>query len=82
MGNLLNDLRFTFRAMKKNPGFVAVAVFSLAIGIGVNTGINLDALLDSVNVARELAGQELAGHVLKARTVFEVSNFPEPLKIH
>jgi hydroxymethylglutaryl-CoA lyase len=50
--------------------------------IGVNTGINLDALLDSVNVARELAGQELAGHVLKARTVFEVSNFPEPLKIH
>ena len=50
--------------------------------IGVNTGINLDALLDSVDVARELAGQELSGHVLKARTVFEVSNFPEPLKIH
>jgi hydroxymethylglutaryl-CoA lyase len=50
--------------------------------IGVNTGINLDALLDSLNVARELAGQDLSGHVLKARTVFEVSNFPEPLKIH
>ena len=30
---------YTFRTMKKNPGFVAVAVFSLAIGIGVNTGI-------------------------------------------
>jgi len=50
--------------------------------IGVNTGINLDALLDSLNVARELAGQDLSGHVLKARTVFEVSNFPEPLNIH
>ena len=50
--------------------------------IGVNTGINLDALLDSLNVARKLAGQDLSGHVLKARTVFEVSNFPEPLKIH
>jgi hydroxymethylglutaryl-CoA lyase len=50
--------------------------------IGVNTGINLDALLDSVKLARELAGQELSGHVLKARKVFEVSNFPEPLKIH
>lgn len=50
--------------------------------IGVNTGINLEALLDSVKVARELAGQELSGHVLKARKVFEVSNFPGPLNIH
>ncbi|MFC1627685.1 ABC transporter permease [Gemmatimonadota bacterium] len=39
MNNLLNDLRYTFRSMKLNPGFVAVAVFSLAIGIGVNTGL-------------------------------------------
>ena len=38
--------------------------------IGVNTGINLDALLYSLNVARELAGQDLSGHVLKAMTVF------------
>ena len=50
--------------------------------IGVNTGINLDALLDSVKLARKMAGRELFGHVLKARAVFEVSNFPEPLKIH
>jgi hydroxymethylglutaryl-CoA lyase len=50
--------------------------------IGVNTGINLDALLDSVKLARKMAGRELSGHVLKARTVFEVSNFPEPLEIH
>jgi len=50
--------------------------------IGVNTGINLDALLDSVKLARKMAGRELSGHVLKARAVFELSNFPEPLKIH
>ncbi len=50
--------------------------------IGVNTGINLDALLDSVKLARKMAGRELSGHVLKARAVFEVSNFPEPLEIH
>ncbi len=50
--------------------------------IGVNTGINLDALLDSVKLARKIAGRELSGHVLKARTAFERSNFPEPLKIH
>ena len=49
--------------------------------IGVNTGINLDALLDSVKLARKMAGRELSGHVQKARAVFEVSNFPEPLKI-
>jgi hypothetical protein len=39
MGSLLNDLRYTLRTMKLNPGFVAIAVFSLAIGIGVNTAI-------------------------------------------
>ena len=50
--------------------------------IGVNTSINLDALLDSVKLARKMAGRELFGHVLKARAVFEMSNFPEPLKIH
>lgn len=50
--------------------------------MGVNTGINLDALLDTAKLARKIAGQELSGHVLKARTTFEVSNFPEPLKIH
>ena len=49
--------------------------------IGVNTGINLDALLDSVKLARKMAGRELSGHVLKAKAVFELSNFPEPLKI-
>jgi hydroxymethylglutaryl-CoA lyase len=49
--------------------------------MGVNTGINLEALLDSVKLAQKLAGRELPGHVLKARTAFEVSNFPEPLKI-
>lgn len=50
--------------------------------MGVNTGINLDALLDTAKLARKIAGRELSGHVLKARKTFEVSNFPEPLKIH
>ncbi len=50
--------------------------------IGVNTGINLDAIVDSVEFAQTLARRELAGHVLKARTAFESSNFPEPLKLN
>lgn len=50
--------------------------------IGVNTGIDIDAIAETAKLAQNIAGRELAGHLLKARAAFVPSNFPNALALN
>jgi putative ABC transport system permease protein len=78
--DVMRDLRYTVRTLRRSPGFTSVAILALSIGIGANTAIF--SLVDAAH-ARALPYKhsselvELFGNVLRAKVERRGASFPD-----
>jgi len=49
--------------------------------MGVNTGVDLELLLDCVKLGEDLAGRSLPGHILSTGPKSKLARIPERLKL-
>lgn len=74
----MSDLRYTARMLRRAPGFTAVAVISLALGIGLNTAIF--SVVDGV-LLRRAPVDDLAGTAIVWETDRQTGTTREPASV-
>ncbi len=75
METIWNDIRYSIRSLARSPGFTAVAVLALALGIGANTAIFSVAY---GLIWKPLPGAESPGELVSV-TLTEGQDFPHKL---
>ncbi len=69
MDTFLQDLRYGFRSFRRAPGFTAVVVLTLALGIGANTAVFSAVSTLIIDVIRLPDAERLMNVDLRTRTV-------------
>jgi predicted permease len=76
MSSLLQDIRFSIRALRKSPGFVLTAVLTLGLGIGSVTSVF--SVIDSV-LLKPFAFHDPANLIVLREAALERNEPPNPV---